>query len=202
MSFRFHGVLLLVVSFLAGTASADYLKVLPKFWKNLYPEGGYGLYCGGEFGRKDGRYNVEHIYPMSWVTKALQCGDRRYCRRHNKKFKKIEADMHNLYPARRDINKARGSMPFGVVQGTRSIEQHCSTEIDFRKRLVEPRPEVRGNIARAMLYMADRYPELTLFDKQRRVLERWHKQDPVDAAERERNVLIRKLQGNANPYIR
>jgi endonuclease I len=33
------------------------------------------------------------------------------------------------------------------------------------------------------------------------VLRKWHKDDPVDDEERDRNEKIMKLQGNRNPFI-
>ena len=138
---------------------------------------------------------------MSWVTKELGCGDRDQCRRNNPRFNRIESDMHNMYPARRDLNQQRGAMKYGLIDGERWVEAGCDLEIDRRRRMVEPRPEVRGDIARAMLYMDDTYPELRLYKRQRSLLERWHREDPPDDAERRRNRLIRHIQGNGNTWI-
>ncbi len=66
--------------------------------------------------------------------------------------------------------------------------------------MVEPRPAVRGDIARAMFYMSNRY-NLTLFKRQKALLLRWHRQDPPSAEERRRNNIIQKLQGRRNPFI-
>ena len=65
-----------------------------------------------------------------------------------------------------------------------------------------PRPEARGEIARAWLYMAHAYPtRLVLDPKHRQLFERWSRDDPPDAWERERNGAIAQHQGNANPFI-
>jgi deoxyribonuclease-1 len=76
----------------------------------------------------------------------------------------------------------------------------CDFEVDFEARVVEPRPAARGNIARAMLYMEERYG-LEIFQRQREMLLRWHEEDPVDDEERRRNALIRDLQGEGNRWI-
>jgi deoxyribonuclease-1 len=62
---------------------------------------------------------------------------------------------------------------------------------------------VRGDIARAYLYMNHAYPGLGIITKQTRPMWlRWHAADPPDAWEKERNQRIREVQGNGNPYIR
>lgn len=184
----------------ADRQSAGYLDTIPVFWSNLYPDGGETLYCGVKFKPRDRRTNIEHVYPMSWVTKSLRCGDRDRCRQVSEKFNRIESDMHNLFPSLKSTNKMRGSMPFAMIKGERRVEPRCDLEIDYRSRRVEPRPAVRGDIARAALYMADRY-DLELYRRQRELLERWHRQDPPGEEERRRNEVIERLQGNRNPWI-
>jgi deoxyribonuclease-1 len=185
---------------LAAAEPANYLDTIPIFWRTLYPDGGEGLYCGAGFAARDRAYNIEHVFPMSWVGRALRCGDRQACRRSSARFNQIESDMHNMYPARRDLNQARSSYPYREISGEDRIERGCDFEIDYRVRVVEPRPASRGNIARAMLYMADRY-DLTLYERQRRMLLEWHDADPVDDEERRRNRLIAEVQGSRNHWI-
>jgi deoxyribonuclease-1 len=137
---------------------------------------------------------------MSWVTRALNCGRRKACRETSPRFNRIEADLHNLYPARADVNDARGSFRFGEISGERRVFGDCDFEFDARQRAVEPRPASRGEIARAMFYMHRQYG-LTLFRRQGEMLLRWHRQDPPGAEERRRNGRIEQIQGNRNPYI-
>lgn len=178
----------------------NYLDTIPVFWRTLYPDGGQGLYCGTAFEARDRSYNIEHVYPMAWVTRALRCGDRHACRRNSPRFNDIESDMHNMYPARKDLNKARGAYPYREIRGERRVEPGCDLEIDPVARVVEPRPASRGNIARAMLYMEERY-DLKLYERQRRLLLEWHRSDPVDEHERWRNRRIAEVQGEPNPWI-
>ncbi len=187
---------------LSARAPADYREARRLFWREVYPNGGVTLYCAAEFGPHHGRkINLEHVFPMSWVTRALRCGERDECRRRSARFNRIEADMHNLYPALKKVNTLRSAMAFAEIRGEKHYYPWCDFEVDFRHRKVEPRDAAQGNIARAMLYMADRYG-LKLFDRQRRLLRKWNRLDPPDAAERARNRRIAELQGNANPYIR
>jgi len=181
-------------------ARGGYLDIVPLFWRSLYPDGGRGLYCGRRFGAHDRRYNIEHVFPMAWVARQLKCGDRQQCRRRSEQFNRIESDMHNMFPARKDLNQMRGAYAFGIIKGERWAVPGCDFEVDDRRRRVEPRPAARGDIARAMLYMADRY-HLTLFRRQRELMLRWHRQDPPDDTERRRNRIIQRVQGNGNPWI-
>lgn len=193
-------ILAFLLSPLSLSAKSQYLRQIPLFWANLYPDGGTTLYCGKAFKPYDSRVNIEHVFPMAWVVSQYRCGDRKQCRKTQRRFNLIESDMHNLFPARADINKIRASHGFAMIKGEKHIRSGCDFEFSNKTRRVEPRAEVRGDIARAMLYMADRY-DLKLFNKQRKTLKRWHREDPPDAAEKKRNRVIKRLQGNANLLI-
>ena len=87
-----------------------------------------------------------------------------------------------------------------MVNGERRLFGRCDFELDDQQRLVEPRPAVRGEIARAMFYMQQEYG-VKIFRRQAELLRRWHRRDPPDAMERIRNDRIERLQGNRNPFI-
>ncbi len=185
-----------------SSQSLTYSDIRPVFWGQLYSNGGNTLYCDQAFGKRHGRnINIEHIFPMSWVTKSLKCGTRNQCRDNSNRFNRIEADLHNLYPALAEINDMRGAMSFAIIKGEKHARAGCDFEADKRSYKAEPRPAVRGDIARAMLYMADTYAELTLFKSQRKLMEKWHREDPPDSEEKRRNRLIESIQGNRNRYI-
>ncbi len=179
----------------------EYSRALPLVWGKLYADGGETLYCGRRFGKRKGRrINVEHVFPMSWVGWALKCGRRQECRESSPRFNLIEADLHNLWPARVDVNKARGSFPFAIIDGEARPFAKCDFEIDERKRIVEPRPEARGEIARTMLYMHDEYG-LEIRARLGALLKKWNRDDPPSPEERRRNDLIESIQGNRNRFI-
>ena len=184
-----------------GKRIPDYKTALDLMWGTLYAGGGETLYCAREFGRNKGsKINVEHVFPMSWAAWRLKCGKRNECRRTSPEFNRIEADLHNLWPSRKDVNKARRSHPFGVIKGEKHSFKGCDFELDERRRLVEPRPEARGEIARSMFYMANEY-DLEIRDRLGKTLLRWNRDDPVSDEERRRNDAIEKIQGNRNPFI-
>jgi deoxyribonuclease-1 len=183
------------------TRLPDYRKAKPLFWKRIYTNGGKALYSREAFAAKSKSWiNIEHVFPMSWVMNNIGCGDRNQCRRHSAAFNQIEADMHNMYPARRDLNHERGSLSFGMIHGEEREFRHYDFEVDFQRRVIEPTLESRGNIARAMIYMADAYG-LRIFNKQFEVLKNWNELDPPSEREVLRNDLIESVQGNRNHFI-
>ena len=123
------------------------------------------------------------------------------------------SDLHHLRPTDPSVNSSRGEKDFdnGGTQHPEATE--CNTDFDSW----EPRPAVKGDIARMMFYMATRYEgdvagELDLelvnytgtsgpiFGKLGTLLE-WNEQDPVDDFERNRNEVIYSYQHNRNPFI-
>ena len=183
----------------------DYSDARSLLWSSLYSGGGNTLYCGEPFdSQQRNGFNVEHVFPMSWVTNSLKCGTRNQCRAKSATFNKIEADLHNLYPSRSDVNQARSSFAFAEINGEqRHFGKSCDFEVSERLRLAEPAPSVRGEVARSMFYMAYQYRQygLILFSKQQRLLQSWHQSDVPSEHEKARNNKIEKLQGNRNPFI-
>lgn len=179
----------------------DYEDARRVFWKELYADGGTTLYCRQLFGPGYNRgINIEHVFPASWAAYSLRCGKRHQCRERSAEFNRIEADLHNLYPSRSDVNKARNNYRYAEIPGERREFGRCDFEYDERQRLAEPTPAARGRIARAMLYMADEY-DLYLKKKQRQLLENWDREYPPSEKEHARNARIEQLQGNRNPFI-
>lgn len=183
------------------TRTRDYEQARWLFWNELYTKGGKTLYCGETFNSRTRKgLNIEHVFPMGWVTNELDCGTRKQCRLNSKRFNLIEADLHNLYPSRRDINYARSAYRFGMLSGEARKFGGCDFEVDERKRVAEPRPASRGEIARAMFYMKEEYG-LTIFRRSGELLKKWHFQDQPGKHEKWRNDRIEKIQGTRNRFI-
>lgn len=178
--------------------------VLKTFWGNLYPEGGWTLYCGFRFGPDrrtvDGRpVDIDHVYPTERMLKFAGCGNRTECReRENKRFSRMEADLHNLYPVWQPLVTFRNGRWFGVVDGEDRRFDDC--DIEWRNGVLEPRPLARGNIARAILYMHSTY-KLPIDAAGLKLLKDWNREDPPSEQEQIRNDRIEVLQGKRNPFI-
>ncbi|MDB5220552.1 MAG: Endonuclease [Myxococcaceae bacterium] len=153
--------------------------------------------------------------PKCVDTKGKRFKGRKCARSASAEFARIEADLHNLFPVVGEVNGLRGDLPMGVLDPPDRAHAHanaggtsatfhfgkCSSAIEGG--VFMPRREVRGDLARAYLYMNLSYPERGLVDDAHRaVFEAWDKEDPPDAWERERNSRIAARQGNANAFIR
>lgn len=132
-------------------------------------------------------------------------------------------DVHHLRPEDVSVNSTRNNRPFDV-SGTR-VEVwdnglFTGSYIDDNDYTFEPRDAVKGDVARMLFYMAVRYegegdePDLELTELllsntdisplhgKLSTLLAWHRADPVDDWERNRNeIIFTDFQHNRNPFI-
>ena len=112
----------------------------------------------------------------------------------------MEADMYKFYPAIVEVNGLRSNYSMTVIEGEVRMFGKCDVEIKSRK--VEPREEVRGEIARTYLYMDSVYPGKGIISRKNRAMfEEWNRSDPVDEWECERARRIERIQGNRNSIV-
>src|SRR5690606_3125253 len=144
-----------------------------------------------------GTWSREHLWPQS----SFSSNDPMY------------SDLHALYPCDQDVNGKRSNNPFNFVTNP----TYTAGGSEGNSSYWEPRPDNRGNIARAMFYMDIRYegegtinlvlknnPSQANGAGEQGVLDtllQWHLDDPVDAAEIARNNGVYDKQGNANPFV-
>lgn len=193
-------LLLLLSSFLVSANDSEYNKVRDSlFWKKLYPSSYSTLYCGveKELGQ---RVTVEHVYAAGWIAESLGCKNRKNC--DVEKYLKASSDMHNLWPALTRYNSSRRDLVFGEIEGEtpRFKDDTCDFERTTGKyAIVEPRDNIKGQIARSYLYMVHWYdlPTKDLLP----LMIKWHTDYPVTTIELERNKIISVLQGRSNPFI-
>jgi deoxyribonuclease-1 len=143
-----------------------------------------------------------HAFP-EWRDGHPKCGGKkgRPCAQQMQPdFRLMEADLYNLWPAIGEVNGRRSNYAMAMIEGEARQFGACDVEIAGRK--IEPRPSIRGDIARTYFYMDWAYPGRGIISgKNRKLFEAWAKADPPDAWERERAERIAKRQGNANPFI-
>lgn len=116
----------------------------------------------------------------------------------------IASDLHNLRAIVQSVNSSRGNKIFSDETGP---DTYYPGDAD------------KGDVARILFYMVIRYPSLELVDEvlpkdsednytpegaKMAVLTcllRWHREDPPDDFERQRNEVIYRRQKNRNPFI-
>ena len=160
-------------------------------------------------------YNREHVWPKSRASFYQKNGG---------------CDLHHLRPANQTINSTRYNYTMGYVNG---VINGCSTAnyggrtvlwYSAGNDLVEVRDNVKGDVARILLYVYCRWgqpnlyqnvaeKDLPAFDPDddanngKKVIEsldtllKWCKSDPVDTWEMTRNDEVQNVQGNRNVFI-
>lgn len=162
--------------------------------------------CGYQI-RKNGpranRIEWEHVMPAQQFGSPLACwkqGGREQCGKTDALFKQMEADLFNLKPAIGEVNGDRAHYRFAMLGDLAPQYGSCEVKVDFKSRLVEPRAEIRGDIARIHFYMADKY-QIPLAKAQQQLFMAWHQQDPVDDPERKLQQRIAQHMGHANDFV-
>ena len=125
-------------------------------------------YVPKENNKRANRIEWEHVVPAyvfgiffsEWTVGHPKCvkkngkkyKGRRCASKVNKEFKRMEADMYNLFPAIGEVNGLRSNYPMTIIEGEEKEFGKCDVEI--KRRRVEPREEVRGEIARTYIYLS------------------------------------------------
>lgn len=157
------------------------------------------LRAAARHGGNHGMWNREHLWPRAYGISRSSPAN---------------TDLHHIRASDVKINADRGHLYFDETEGDTSPGNTFSADADSW----EPPREVKGDIARAMFYMAVRYEggepnesdlelaEVSEISKRQlgklSTLLEWHRLDPVSAEEKTRNQKIyRNYQGNRNPFI-
>ncbi|HAA57242.1 MAG TPA: hypothetical protein DCE42_20920 [Myxococcales bacterium] len=150
-----------------------------------------GVYTGREVDDVVGipenvhQMNTEHTWPKSRGVKHTPA----------------VSDLHHLFPTDKETNTRRASYPFGIVQEAKWQDGKSKLGYSEHGHIVfEPPKEHRGDIARALFYVASAY-DLEMIEGEPEILLQWHKDDPVNAEESARNDEISRFQRNRNPFV-
>ncbi|MDN5780645.1 MAG: endonuclease, partial [Luteimonas sp.] len=184
------------------------------------------------------KYNREHSWPNS-LGFSSSGGDKGL---PNAPY----TDTHMLYLTDAAYNSDRGNKPYadcpassncgarateannGSGGGSGAGDSNWVKGPDGNGGSFEVWDERKGDMARAVMYMAIRYeggkdihsnqsePDLELTDNRSKIVKTsgspaymgllstllaWHQADPPNAAERERNEVVYSFQGNRNPFV-
>jgi deoxyribonuclease I len=136
----------------------------------------------------------------SGKNKGKHYSGRKCAEKASPDFNHMEGDMYNLFPAVGELNADHSNKPLGIIPG--EAREYGACDIEISKTTLEPGDSIRGDMARATLYMDWAYPgRIKLTDEERAMFEQWDAADPVDAWECERAKRIQSAQGNDNPLV-
>ncbi|EGE9600513.1 deoxyribonuclease [Campylobacter jejuni] len=194
-------VLILALSLLNAKSFEESKKELVKFYNDLGSSYWYDFYCQAPFKvNKKGKINQrikriewEHIMPAQNFGKHLPCwkeGGRKACK-NDPTFAKMEADKQNLVPAIGEINGDRSNFRYAEALTNLKYTQYgnCKVYTDFKAKRFYPANYSKGWIARSYLYMSKTY-NIRLSDQERKLMEAWDKQYPMDEKEKRIRALL------------
>lgn len=209
-----------------GKQGAALLTALGSIAKNGHIDVGYNVARDAMFGNIDDRTGQNQVADIYTGRVENNVSGRRSAFEHGLNAEHTwpqsrgatgiaKADLHQLMPADIEYNAKRGHHPYGEVKRTEwstpgnSPETTSKLGVDATGEIVfEPRPAVRGDIARGLLYFYTRYANdrpsqftTVNFKHEIPTLLKWNKEDPVDAVEQRRNDAVFSVQNNRNPYI-
>lgn len=154
--------------------------------------------------------NIEHSFPKSWWGGSSA--------------PKAYKDLYNLYPSDSQANSSKSNYPMGIVDEVKEEEEGYDKvgtgTIDgvSGRNCWEPGDQYKGDFARAYMYMATCYQNLTWSGKEGlQELENnawptlkawaytlyltWLDSDPIDELETARNNAVAEIQGNRNLFV-
>ena len=161
------------------------------------------------------KLNREHIWPKSRASYHQKNGG---------------SDLHHLRPAVASLNIKKSDHAFGNIYGTYSdgytegvVNDTVMYYVSTREDLFECKDDVKGDVARILLYVYCRWQQPNLYtdvtenlpafdpdddtNSGKKVIEsldtllQWCALDPVDSWEMARNDLTEEIQGNRNVFI-
>lgn len=124
-------------------------------------------------------------------------------------------DVHNLRPSDATVNSSKSNKDFDDIENSADNAQGEAPDTYTNSDFWEPRDNIKGDVARILLYMDVRYNSQRLdlevldritFSNNPEIgvlytLLRWHNDDPVDDYEANRHNKAFSYQNNRNPFV-
>lgn len=155
---------------------------------------------------------IEHILPAENFGHQLACWKKTICKDHGNQYKgrrcceksdhifqSMEAELYNLWPAVGLVNGARSNYSYGVVTSSNKY-YGCNFKINRITREIEPSNKTKGIVARATLFMVDKY-HIPLLEEKRQLYLSWNKQYPPSKWEKVWASEIAAIEGYQNKFI-
>lgn len=199
-------------------------KESKKHLARIHQEHPYTLYCGCSFAKKTvnlescgykvyknhqraKRIEWEHVVPAHAFGHAFpewRKGGRKKAA-SNPEYRRMEADMYNLWPEIGELNGLRSNFSmtdFGENDHRRKEITFGQCRAKIAERKFEPMDMAKGTVARTYMYMDLTYPGKGIIArKNRKLFEAWDKMFPVSTWECKRAKKIELIQKNANSIL-
>jgi deoxyribonuclease-1 len=159
-------------------------------WEHVLPASHFGI-----------KFNAwANGHPICISSKGKKFKGRKCTEKVHKLYRYMQADLYNLQPAIGEINGMRSNYQIGEIDGEEREFGKC--DIEIKNKRVEPTLKIRGDIARTYLYMEQTYPQYIKFNQSiKKLIIKWDQEDPVNAWECKRAILISNIQGNTNKIL-
>lgn len=137
----------------------------------------------------------------------------RRCAQKNELFKRMEADLYNIFPSEGELNGLRSNRSVEALGGPKANRgvtkkgkplaiTFGGCEAVITKNKFEPPDRAKGIVARTYLYMDQAYPKANIISRSnRKLIEAWDRMFPVTEVECVRADKIKAIQGNENPVL-
>ena len=221
---------LIFVSFLSFAETPKNFSSAKRMAREIFSDDRVTLYCGCKYDKynkvdlkscgmqsannkkRAHRIEWEHIMPAENFGRHFKCWREKVCQKHNgkpykgrsccekidPKFKRAESELYNLWPAVGLVNGARSNYQYAAIP-THNKHYGCNFQIENRK--VQPDGWVKGLVARASLFMSDKY-HVKLSKSQRKLFLAWDKQYPPTQREINWSKKVQAIEGYGNSYIK
>lgn len=167
--------------------SANNIKRAHKMeWEHMMP--------AENFGRHLACWQEKTCVFKGKATKGRKC-----CEKTDELFNRMEGELYNLWPAVGLINQARTNYRYSVLEGHGNF-YGCDFKVDPQLRKAEPANRAKGIVARANLFMAEKY-SIKLSPAQQHLFEAWNKQFPPSPWEKQWATKVAQIEGYQNHFI-
>ena len=184
-----------------------------KRWWDMYSDAIY-LIRSNQSGTQSFSANKmqrEHSVPKSWWKNSMGSVE----------YTPAYSDMWNLYPSDGAANQAKLNYPMGPTASTsfnNGVTKVGGAQTGYgggSSKVFEPADEYKGDFARAFMYMATVYDDISwvinyMFKQETyptlqtwaiNMLLDWGRRDVVSQKEIDRNNVVEQYQGNRNPFV-
>jgi deoxyribonuclease-1 len=151
---------------------------------STYSESDCGIIHGSKYLDRRGKIEIEHIVPLSEITKNTEeyskgspaCNGKKGRPCVEKIYGFLSGDLWNLLPSEALFNQIHKNYSWTEIPG--EIRNWGSCDFEYSDRKVEPPEDLKGLIARTFYYFESVYKIKLISEKNKKLFEIWAKKPP------------------------